>query len=94
MASHVDTLIAEIRALSSEERQTVIAAVTETSREPSEQTPLAEQSADEAYQRRLLAAGLISEIRLRHRDQEEFDRFTPVPITGPPLSQTIIEERR
>lgn len=56
--------------------------------------PLTEdEAADLAYQKHLLAAGLISEIRLRSRDPRAFE-FTPVETIGEPLSQTIIDERR
>jgi hypothetical protein len=49
---------------------------------------------DEEYQKRLVQAGLLSEVRTRRRDQQVFERFRPVPITGKPLSETIVEERR
>ena len=52
------------------------------------------QADDTAYQAQLLAAGLISEIRPRRRDQQAFERFAPLSVTGEPFSQTIIEERR
>ena len=52
-----------------------------------------QQAADEAYQRELLATGLIGEIRLRRRDEHVFE-LVPVDIQGVPLSETIVQERR
>jgi hypothetical protein len=94
MAPHVEKLIAEIRALPREDQETIVKVLTE-SHPDAVAAPLSEeQAADLAYQKQLLAAGLISEIRLRQRDQEAFDRYTPISITGEPLSETIIRERR
>jgi len=49
---------------------------------------------DEEYQTRLVKAGLLAAVRPRRRDQWKFEQFSPVEISGEPLSQTIIEERR
>jgi hypothetical protein len=57
--------------------------------------PLTEaERADQEAQRRLLAAGVISEIKPSRRVPTETERFTPIPIQGEPLSETIIRERR
>lgn len=57
--------------------------------------PISEGSAaDEAYQKLLVDAGLIREVRRCHGDQQSFERFQPVPITGEPLSRTVIADRR
>ena len=53
-----------------------------------------EEIADQELQRRLLAAGVISEIKPPPRLLPARKRFTPVPITGEPISETIIRERR
>jgi hypothetical protein len=53
-----------------------------------------EERADEEAQRRLLAAGVISEIKPSRRISTGTERFTPIPIQGEPLSETIIRERR
>jgi hypothetical protein len=50
--------------------------------------------ADEDMQRRLLQAGIISEIKPPPRLLPARERFTPVPITGEPISETIIRKRR
>ncbi len=57
--------------------------------------PLTEaERADQEAQHRLLAAGIISEIKPSRRVSTETERFTPIPIQGEPLSETIIRERR
>jgi Arc/MetJ-type ribon-helix-helix transcriptional regulator len=53
-----------------------------------------EEIADQELQRRLLAAGVISEIKPPPRLLPARERFTPVPITGEPISETVIRERR
>ena len=52
-----------------------------------------EEAADQDLQRRLLAAGVISEIKPPPRLLPTREEFTPVPITGEPISETIIRER-
>jgi Arc/MetJ-type ribon-helix-helix transcriptional regulator len=59
---------------------------------PPELTP--EEIADQELQHRLLAAGILSEIKPPPRLLPSRERFTPVPITGEPISETIIRERR
>jgi hypothetical protein len=53
-----------------------------------------EELAEQELQRRLVAAGLLSEIKLPPRFMPPREPFTPVPIKGEPLSETIIRERR
>jgi Arc/MetJ-type ribon-helix-helix transcriptional regulator len=53
-----------------------------------------EESADQELQRRLFDAGLLSEIKPPRRVSTGTERFTPVPIQGEPLSETVIRERR
>lgn len=54
---------------------------------------IAEQSGDpeQAYWQRLIELGLISEIRTPPTEEQT---FTPIRVTGVPVSQTIMEERR
>jgi hypothetical protein len=51
-------------------------------------------ASDEALQRRLLEAGIISEIKPPIRDLMPYRNRQAVPINGEPLSETIIRERR
>ena len=53
----------------------------------------AEQTDQEA-QRRLLAAGLLSEIKPPVRKFAAYLRREALPIVGEPLSETVIRERR
>lgn len=61
------------------------------------QTPVevsvAEEALDteQAYWQRLVELGLIKEVRTQPTDEQP---FTPVRVTGKPVSQIIIEERR
>jgi hypothetical protein len=52
-----------------------------------------ERAREEAFSRHLLKIGMISSLPTREPDPPGLDR-TPIRIDGPPLSQTIIEERR
>lgn len=93
MANDVEKLIQDLRSLSPSDRREVLASLHETPVSASAPNP-GNAEADEAYQKLLVDAGLIDEVRLRRRDQRSFERFQPVMITGEPLSQTIVEERR
>ncbi len=53
-----------------------------------------EELAEQELQRRLVAAGLLSEIKPPPRSVPPREPFTPVPIEGEPLSESIIRERR
>jgi hypothetical protein len=53
-----------------------------------------EEVAEQEMQRRLVAAGVLSEIKPPRRFSPERERFSPVPIQGEPLSETVIRERR
>ncbi len=52
-----------------------------------------ERAREDAFERHLLELGLIKSIPSREPDTPGIDR-TPIPIEGPPVSQTITEERR
>jgi hypothetical protein len=53
-----------------------------------------EEVAEQELQRRLVAAGLLSEIKPPPRFMPPREPFMPIPIQGEPLSETIIRERR
>jgi Arc/MetJ-type ribon-helix-helix transcriptional regulator len=53
-----------------------------------------EEAADQELQRRLLAAGVISEIKPPIRDLTPYRNRRAVPIQGEPISETAIRERR
>jgi hypothetical protein len=66
-------------------------ASTSTTHQP-DLTP--EELAEQELQRRLVAAGVLSEIKPPPRFMPAREPFTPVSIQGEPLSETIIRERR
>ena len=53
-----------------------------------------EEIADQELQRRLLAAGIISEIKPPITDMTPYRNRRAVPIQGEPISETVIRERR
>jgi Arc/MetJ-type ribon-helix-helix transcriptional regulator len=53
-----------------------------------------EEVADQELQRRLLAAGIISEIKPPITDLTPYQNRRAVPIQGEPISETAIRERR
>ena len=53
-----------------------------------------EEIADQELQRRLLAAGIISEIKPPITDLTPYQNRRAVPIQGEPISETAIRERR
>jgi hypothetical protein len=53
-----------------------------------------EELADQELQRRLFEAGLLSEIKPPRRVSTGTEQFTPIPIKGESLSETVIRERR
>jgi len=52
------------------------------------------EAREDEFERQLLAKGVISHIPTRDETDEEFDKFEPIEVTGEPLSETIIRERR
>ena len=55
---------------------------------------LAAMAGDDERQRRLFAAGLLSEIKPPITDLTAYSNRKAVPIQGEPLSETVIRERR
>lgn len=53
-----------------------------------------EATGSEELQRRLLDAGLLSEIKPPITDHSAYRNRKAVPIQGEPLSETVIRERR
>lgn len=61
---------------------------------PADASLTPEQQEDQEVQRRLFAAGLVSEIKPPIRVVTGTERCTPIRIAGEPLSETIIRDRR
>ena len=53
-----------------------------------------ERAAEEEFQRRLVAAGLLKEVKRPLRDAQAFRNRRLIEVKGRPLSETIIEDRR
>jgi hypothetical protein len=92
MATDIEKLIQELHSLGADELRQLRRAVEERLSNPSESTG-SERQEDE-FKRRLVAAGLLNEVRPPVPDPEEYRGQTPDPVTGKPLSETIVEERR
>ncbi len=93
--SHVEFnhLLETLPALSPEQIETLRRELETVAAQPrSDQEPSVPAS-DEELQRRLLAAGIISEIKPPRRMDTGTEAFTPITITGEPLSQTVIRDR-
>lgn len=88
MATDIEKLIETVKHLSAEDRQRLRRALVSVASNDDH------EAEDVDYQTTLVGAGLLSSVRPRQRDQHAFERFEPVPMSGRPLSETIIEERR
>jgi hypothetical protein len=92
MSATLDKIIEEVRALSPEEQrqlreqlETII---------PSSPT---EDELEDAFERELMAEGVIGPVKPLTATDEEMQRFhayKPITVEGQPLSEMIIEERR
>jgi hypothetical protein len=81
-------LIAEILKLPAEDQRQILDALLKGSPESSSQI---DQPISEAeFEQMLLAKGIISDIPSEDHEED----FEPIEITGQPLSETILEERR
>ena len=56
-------------------------------------TPTMDELEDE-FERELMAEGILGEVKPLSDDDPEFHAYRPVTVTGKPVSETIIEERR
>ena len=55
--------------------------------------PTTDELEDE-FERELMAEGILGEVKPLPDDDLEFHAYRPVTVTGKPISETIIEERR
>ncbi|MEW6211795.1 MAG: hypothetical protein AB1631_25790 [Acidobacteriota bacterium] len=89
MASvNLENLLEEVRALNAEERrqvQKLLDAMAESDEL---------QSRRRETERKLIEAGLIIEVRQPPTDMESYRNYKPAEVTGRPVSETLIEERR
>jgi len=89
-------LLSEIRKLTLAKTREVAERLAKYLREH-ESVALSEEKTEDRedeFERQLLAKGVISHIPTRDETDEEFDEFEPIEVSGEPLSETIIRERR
>ncbi|MDQ3256892.1 MAG: hypothetical protein M3R15_23865, partial [Acidobacteriota bacterium] len=88
MSATLDRIIEEVRALpSGEQRQLVEQLNAIVSSSPTE------DEMEDAFERELMAEGVLGEVKPLSDDDPEFYAYRPVTVTGKPVSETIIEER-
>ena len=49
---------------------------------------------EDEFERELMAEGILGEVKPLPDDDPQFHAYRPVTVTGKPVSETIIEERR
>ena len=49
---------------------------------------------EEEFERHLYEKGIISEVKPPITDFSRYDNYQPITVTGEPISETIIRERR
>ncbi len=89
MSTTLDKIIEEVRQLPPNEqrqlREKLNAIV------PSSPT---EDELEDAFERELIAEGVLGEVAPLPDNDPEFHAYRPVTVTGKPISEMIIEERR
>ena len=53
-----------------------------------------QEAREDEFERELVAEGVLGEVKPLPHDDPEFHAYQPVTVTGKPISETIIEERR
>lgn len=84
-------LIAEIQKLPVEEQRKLLDILSRRLEQPEE---MRQSVSESEIDRLLLERGIISQIPDPACYSDEDEDFEPIEVTGKPLSQTIIEERR
>jgi hypothetical protein len=87
-SANLESLLEEIRALNAEERMQV-QKLLDSMAESDEL-----QSRRREMERKLMEAGLIVEVKQPPVDTESYRSYKPAEVTGQPVSETLIEERR
>lgn len=86
MTPNFEQVLSQARALPPEQQKRLIEALSQAEPPPA--------MTEEEFQAHLLREGIISELPKSLSEREEKRDFTPITVTGAPLSETIIEERR
>jgi hypothetical protein len=85
---HFDKVVADVKALSPAQQQ-LLRALLDALLAPS-----ASQLTEEEFERKLVDAGILSEVKLPITDFTPYQNRQPIKTTGKPLSEVILEERR
>ena len=91
--STLDKVFEEVRALKPEELQRVRELVDSLLSEPAK-PQVADDALEDAFERELMAEGVIGEVKPLPEEDPEFYAYRPATVQGKPLSETIVEERR
>lgn len=90
VSANVTRMLEQVKSLSLEEREQL--------RHLMDQQPAAngKLSKEEQLDQLLLERGIISQIPPQPTDSDvaRFNEWKPIPVTGQPVSQTIVEDRR
>ncbi|MBA3322182.1 MAG: hypothetical protein H0T45_12145 [Pyrinomonadaceae bacterium] len=89
MSATLDRIIEEVRQLPPDEQRQLVERLTAIVPAP----PNEDEREDE-FERELMAEGILGEVKPLPDDDPEFYAYRPVTVTGQPVSETIIEERR
>lgn len=93
----VNEVLEAVRAMSPEERAQVKALLDTLPPEQLSPQESGQTSAEDELERELIAEGIIvdrSELNLSPDTSAPLSAFKPVPATGKPVSEIVIEERR
>ncbi len=89
MSTTLDRIIEEVRALPSDEQRQLVEQLNAiVSSSPTE------DEIEDAFERELAAEGIIGKPKPLDTNAAEFYAYKPITVTGKPLSEMIIEERR
>lgn len=88
MSATLDRIIEEARALPPAEQRQLREELDAIAKPPTE------DELEDAFERELVAEGILSEVKPLSADTEDYHSYQPVTVTGKPISEMIIEERR
>lgn len=86
----VEKIESEVRQLSAEDLRKVRNLVDSLLEKEEAKSKMTEED----FERRLYEKGIISEVKPPITDFSRYDDYKPITVTGEPISETIIRERR
>lgn len=88
MSATLDRIIEEVRALPPDQQRQLREQLNVLVKSSTE------DDLEDAFERELMAEGVLGEVKPLPDNDPEFYAYRPVTVTGKPVSETIIEERR